>query len=325
MEYQESEVPSLIRRLLQVRDLLLIEPQTFQSICRLEPTLYQAETSGQRAFRRDLHSLRALGYQLEIATKPKRWRIVATQHVIPDQELEALAAIRDLFGAGHPMAPKVSQLLDRLTTNLSDAQQKQWRQMPVMRVAFNPAIDYTPYTDWIEFFAQAIRQRRQVGFYYQARRHDQPQHYPRLDPYELEYRDRHYYLLAYCYRHGMILTFRLDRMIIDHSKELPYLRPGIQPMQRKRPTIDFTYRLPASFAPQGVSERFTIKAIRHLGEHIEIDASEFSEFQIIRPLLGYGEHAQLVSGPDSLFNELRRVVEAMYANYLHQSARERGE
>jgi len=72
-------------------------------------------------------------------------------------------------------------------------------------------------------------------------------------------------------------------------------------------------------------ERFTIKAIRHLGEHIEIDASEFSEFQIIRTLLGYGEHAQLVSGPDSLFNELRRVVEAMYANYLHQSARERGE
>ncbi len=323
MEYIPTEVPSLIHRLLQVRDLLLAQSHSFQSICRLLPSLYPAGPAGQRAFRRDLHSLRALGYQIELEYKPKRWRIGASQHVISEEDLEALAAIRDLFGFGHPMTPKVKQFLARLTSNLPHDQQTIWnRRRPALRVAFNPAIDYTPYTNWISFFENAISLRQQVRFYYQALNHDQPELYPRIDPYELEYRDRHYYLVAYCYLHGMVLTFRIDRMLYDQSKESPRLLPAMQQMRRERHKIYFTYRLPAAFAAQGVSERFTIEAIRPVGDQIEIDASEFSEFQIIRTLLGYGEHAQLISGPASLFKQLRRVVGAMYANYNAQSALE---
>lgn len=324
-DYASVEVPELIHRLIQLREVLLAQPQTFPAICQQLPNYYHPNQTGQRAFRRDCHSLRALGYQIEITSKPKRWHIVANHTVIDDNDLEALVAIRDLVGFGHPITLKVKQLLDRLTKNLSPQQQYRWQQNPAIRVAFNPAIDYSPYTKWISFFENAIQRRQQVGFYYQALKHDQPQLYPRLDPYEVEYRDRHYYLVAYCYRYGRVLTFRLDRMIYNQAEKLPQLLPDMQQLHRKRPKIRFTYRLPASFAAQGVSERFTIEDVRIIGNHVEIDASEFSEFQIVRILLGYGEHAKLIKGPPSLFLELRRVTSAMYTTYATSTALELGE
>ncbi|WP_110517466.1 helix-turn-helix transcriptional regulator [Herpetosiphon llansteffanensis] len=315
MDLLAAEVPSLIWRLIELRDLLLAQQHSFESVCQALSNTYPAGQSGQRAFRRDLHSLRAFGYQIEVANKPKRWKISTNQYVLADDDLEALMAIRDLFGAGHPMTPQVKQFVARLTSNLSPTQQTAWKRRPALRVAFNPAIDYTPYAQWIRFFSDAISLRQQVSFSYRSLSSDQPQLHPRVDPYELEYRDRHYYLLAYCYRYGMILTFRLDRMIFDVAKDSPRLLPDMQHMRRERRKIHFTYRLPAAFASGGVSERFMIEAIRYVDDEIEIDASEFSEFQIIRILLGYGEHARLIKGPESLFAQLRRVIGAMYAHY----------
>ncbi len=46
-----------------------------------------------------------------------------------------------------------------------------------------------------------------------------------------------------------------------------------------------------------------------------VEASDPSEFRIIRTLLSYGEHAVLLDGPPTLMEKMRQTVAQMAANY----------
>ena len=102
---------------------------------------------------------------------------------------------------------------------------------------------------------------------------------------------------------------------ILQNEQSPELLRDRQQLRREGKPIHFTYRLPASFADGGVSERFTIEAVRYEGEYVIVEASDTSEFHIIRTLLGYGEHALLLDGPSTLVQKMHEAVMQMGKNY----------
>ncbi|MBP8251902.1 MAG: WYL domain-containing protein [Herpetosiphon sp.] len=314
-KHSEQEIYEVVERLLNLRKLLLHKPCTFDDIIASLPYIYEDSAGGQRKFRRDLHNLQALGYTIIEHKKPKRWSINSSSHIFSDKEIETMTHIREMYADGLPSSPAVQQLLANITQNLSPSQEKLWNRYPALHVPLKPVIDYTNSTVIIEFLESAITKRQQIAFLYQSRTSEEPFRYARVDPYEIEYTDRHFYLVGFSYRFGTILTFRIDRIIHDPSRQSPELLPDIQPPRRTRPQIYFTYQLPASFAKSGVSERFTIHAVRRLGDIVEIDASDTSEFRIIRTLLGYGEHATLVKAPQSLLDQMRTIVGKMAEKY----------
>lgn len=315
MKRNEVDVYALIKRLLHLRDLLRNGAIDFSNIVKHMPGEYIDDASGKRLFRRDLHNLEALGYTIMRHQRPLRWSLEASTHLLSDDDVLALAHVRDAFNNNHPLTPTVHKVLEHLTSSLSEKQETIWYRQTVLRAPLNPAIDYSNCTELIQILERAISQRQQISFLYQARGKLEALLHDRLDAYEIEYADRHFYLIAFSYRYGSIISFRIDRIIQDAARESPRILPNMQQPRREPKPIFFTYRLPASFADGGISERFTICSYAADKEYVTIQASDTSEFRIVRILLGYGEHAQLLAGPPTLMECMRQTVKLMYANY----------
>jgi len=313
--HTSADIYAVIGRLMRLRDLLSAGSQDSSGILEYLPADYADDANGKRQLRRDLHNLEALGYTIKRHVQPLRWSIETGSHLLSDDDVHALLHIREAFTENHPLAPLIAQLLIRLTGDLSDHQRTIWQRQPALRAPLNPAIDYRDCADLIRFLEAAISQRRQITFLYRARGQSEPMRHERLDPYEIEYTDRHFYLVAFNYRYGSILVFRIDRIVQDKQQDSPRMLNSSQQPRRTQKPIMFTYRLPASFADGGVSERFTILSTKMDAHYVTVEASDTSEFRIVRTLLGYGEHAVLLSGPPSLLERMRKAVKLMCENY----------
>lgn len=307
------DVYAVTKRLIHLRDMLRTGPHDLASIITGMPDDYTNDEHSKRQIRRDLHNLEALGYTITSQNHPRRWTIIAGPWLLSNEDVQALIYIREAFTDGHPIAPMVKNLLATLTKQLSQEQQRVWQRRPALRVPLKPVRDYSNCESLIEFLESAITNRQQIAFGYHPRGSESPVFHNRIDPYEIEYVDRQFYLRAFSYRYGAVLTFRLDRIL--QNKQSPELLRDRQQPRRERKSIQFTYRLPASFADGGISERFTIKAVRHEGEYVIVEASDPSEFHIIRTLLSYGEHALLLDGPPTLLDKMHEVVRRMQEQY----------
>ncbi|HMQ30026.1 MAG TPA: WYL domain-containing protein [Chloroflexaceae bacterium] len=310
-----DDIPENVERLTRLRDLLWAGPQSIAEIIDLLTPHYLPGETGQRLLRRDLRSLETMGYVVIREGKPVRISITSGPTVLADRDVDALTYIRDMFVDSHPLAPMIRQLLERLTSHLPPRQQGRWQRRPVLRIQLTPALDYSAHGDLLRWLDQAITDRSQIRFLYRARASPKPILHERLDPYDIEYTDRHFFLLAYSHSTGSVLTFRIDRIVVDATQPSPERLPGLQAPRRTPRPIHFTYRLPASFAEGGVSERFTTHSVRRAGEYVLVEASDTSAFRIMRTLLGYGEHAVLMDGPPGLLAQMRTAVAQMAANY----------
>ncbi|HEU5011465.1 MAG TPA: WYL domain-containing protein [Roseiflexaceae bacterium] len=310
-----EDIYSVIPRLIRLRDLLRHGPQDVHSIQTYLQDYYKNDASGKKQLRRDLRNLEALGYSLKRHLRPLRWSIESSAHLLSDHDIHTLVHIREAFSDNHPLAASVTQLMTRLTGHLSDEQRTLWQRQPALRAPLNPAIDYRDCSELIRELERAITQRQQITFLYRARGRSEPMRHERLDPYEIEYTDRHFYLIAFNYRYGSILSFRIDRIVQDKALESPRILPNMQQPRRQQKPIVFTYRLPASFADGGVSERFTIRSVRTDDQYVTVEASDTSEFRIARTLLGYGQHALLLEGPPSLMERMRTTAKLMAEHY----------
>ncbi len=310
-----ADTYAVVGRLMRLRNLLSAGSQDAPGILAHLAEDYTTDVHGKRQVRRDLHNLEALGYTIKRHVRPLRWSIETGSHLLSDDDVHALLHIREAFTENHPLAPLIAQLLTRLTGDLSGNQRALWQRQPALRAPLHPAIDYRDCADLIRFLEAAISQRRQITFLYRARGQSEPMRHERLDPYEIEYTDRHFYLVAFNYRYGSILLFRIDRIVQDKQQDSPRMLNSSQQPRRKQKPIVFTYRLPASFADGGVSERFTILSTKMDSQYVTVEASDTSEFRIVRTLLGYGEHAVLLDGPPSLLERMRNAVKLMWENY----------
>ncbi len=318
MPTQETAAPAaygVIRRLLRLRDVLRAGPYDFRTISEKMPGDYDDGQSGGRRFRRDVNNLRVLGYSVERVGRPARWYVSAGPAFVTDEDVKAMVHVRDAFAEGHPQAPAVQSWLEKLTSQLSEAQTRWWQRQPALRVPLKPVIDYTNCAALIEELETAITRKQQIRFFYRLPTSSTPVLHRRLDPYEIEYTDRKFFLLAFNHESGMTLTFRIDRIVQDKTQRSPEMLRSHQDPRREQRPIHFTYRLPLAFADGGVSERFTIRAVHRDEQYVTVEASDVSEFKIVRVLLGYGENALLVDGPPSLMERMREKVALMSQQY----------
>jgi len=312
---QPDDVPMNIERLTRLRDLLCSGPKLIADVIALLTPHYLEGEAGQRLLRRDLRVLEGMGYTVMREGRPAHITITNGPTVLADNDVDALTYIRDMFTDSHPLAPMVQQLLERLTTHLPARQRGRWQRRPALRVQLKPARDYSAQGDLLRWLDRAITDRSQIRFFYRARASLEPVLHAYLDPYDIEYTDRHFFLLAYSHTTGSVLTFRIDRIVVDAALSSPERLPGHQAPRRSPRPIRFTYRLPASFTEGGISERFTIHGFHREGDYVLVEASDTSAFRIMRILLGYGEHAVLVDGPPDLLARMRAAVAQMAMNY----------
>jgi predicted DNA-binding transcriptional regulator YafY len=310
-----AEPYALVGRLIRLRNLLRYDYYTPERIVAHLADDYTVAPASQRQLRRDLQSLRALGYHVERRLRPLRWQIRAGPTFLNDEEVATLRAIQAAFTEYHPLTVSVQRLIARLTQQLSPAQQQIWQREVGAHLTLAPVIDYSPHADLIRWLAETIQQGRQVAFAYRSQGSSIPTEHPRVDLYGLEFSDGHVYVQGFSYRFGNVLTFRVDRIVQDPARPSPERLPNMQQPRRGRPLIHFTYRLAATLAADGVSERFTIHAVRPDGDWVLVEASDTSEFRIVRVLLSYGERAQLIAGPPSLLERMRTSVTALAQLY----------
>ncbi len=308
----------VVDRLLALRDRLRAAPLTREQIFARLHNFYSegaSDASRDRKLRRDLQYLERWGYRVirDRATKTYALTVSQIEHDWTDDELSALAALRESFTAGAPYADVIQALLKKIEKGLIDAKRKQYARKPALTIKFAAAETPSPAAATRQKLEDAIREHRRVSFRY--RPSDRPQIIPHPDdePLELEFRDGHYYLWAYCYKMNRVYPFRVDMIVADSVQMLPKRAEG----RWKRQTVHFQYWLSPRIAERGVSPRFPemdIETEKSSRGGVIVTAEAYSDFQAIQEILRYGEQAEILS-PDTLRGKMRRVVIQMMELY----------
>lgn len=273
---------------------------------------YPAGSSARRMIDRDLQHLAALGIVVERGSRPPTYTLRGGLSVFTPEELRTLALIRDTFDARHPQARQIGALLARLTGALTDNERVEYTRRAARRAPVRPAIDYGPYAGVIERLEQAITVRQPVRFNYLSTSGRERTH-SYVEPYEIEFYDRHFYLVGYSSLGRQMLDFRVDRIrdLEGFDQRLP---PGTE---RERALIPFRYRLAAVLAQGELSQRFEAQRIveRLPNGDVIVEALGRSDFFVIQTLLRYRSNAELLA-PEwlraKLAEEVRRLAE-LYA------------
>lgn len=307
-----TPIARLCALLAALRDGPLDRPSLLQHV---EGTHYPQTASARRMIDRDIEHLKALGIVVERShTRPPVYTLRGGTPVFTEPELRTLALLRDTFGNNHPQAERVQLLLAHLTSNLTEDEEQHYHRHQSLRVPVQPAIDYTPYTTTILRLEEAISKRLILSFRYQSTRAPWPTLHRRVEPYEIEFYERHFYLVAYTHNSGQVLDFRVDRIIEnDEFQVIERLPPGLE---HERHLITFRYRLVAKLAQRDISQRFESQRIVQWlpnGDAV-IEAQGRSSFFIVRMLLKYAGNAELL-WPEDLRQEMRKEVAALYSRY----------
>jgi predicted DNA-binding transcriptional regulator YafY len=314
METQNEYV--VVDRLRWILEILLTGPATARQIAEqlgFGDEVHEPSDTDLRKIRRDVRALQQLGFQILEQGKPILFSLVGNPPpLFTAADLQTLALIREVFSGRNPYSNEVQDLLDRLTQGLSADDLAAYQRKPVMRIPLNTAIDYQPYKGLLSLLERSIGKQQEVSLEYRPLGRTVPVRYARLEPYAVEYLNNHFYLIAFCHDLNYELELRLDRIVPNSLEQLPARFQG----QRRRKSIAFTYRLPARFVENGVSERFHIINCSIEGEWAYIRAQGRSEFRIIRTLLAYGENASIVEveGTSTLkssyLETIRRMLKA---------------
>src|SRR5690349_14885906 len=124
--------------------------------------------------------------------------------------------------------------------------------------------------------------------------------------YEIEFYERHFYLVAYTYSSRQTLDFRIDRIKAETFRALERLPPGMEHMRR---SVTFRYRLAAELARGEISQRFERqRVVERLpnGDAI-VEAEGRSDFFIVQTLLRYRANAELLE-PEWLRRKMMEEV-----------------
>lgn len=282
-------------------------PQDLGGLARQLGAAYPAGDSARRMLDRDLAHLKALGITVEREAGP-RYVLRGGQPIFNADELRVLALIRDTFDPRHPQSAQIQALLERLTAGLSEREHGAYSRRQARLAPVRPAIDYTAYAGLIERLERAIEVRQPLSFRYRSSGGRERLH-THVEPYEIEFYERHFYLVAYSPLGGQILDFRLDRIsdLEPHDRRLP---PG---SERPRRLITFRYRLTAALAQGALSQRFEQQRVveRLPGGDVVIEAQGRSDFFIIQTLLRYRDNAELIAPPElraRMAEEVRRLA-----------------
>ncbi|GAB4212822.1 MAG: hypothetical protein OHK0022_49130 [Roseiflexaceae bacterium] len=273
---------------------------------------YAPGDSGRRTLARDAENLGLLGIRIKISNnRPPVYTLVGPLPIFTEDELRALALVRDSFGARHPQSKPVRTLLERLTNELEPDERRIYQRRQALRVPLEPAIDYTPHAKLIERLEAAVSIRQRLTFAYRSLGSSEPRVHT-VEPIDIEFRDRHFYLVVYSLLGNQVYDLRIDRIIVDaRFKELDRIPPGTE---HQRKPVTFRYRLAAALARDGLSQRFDNQRVIETlpNGDVVVEAEGRSDFFIIQTLLRYGSRAVLLSPPElkaQILGEIERMCE----------------
>lgn len=315
MSTKSSEKLSVhLARILDLIRLLSSEELSAPKIVQRFPQYYIDGESGSRQVRKDIEQLNAFGFEFQTLPRPYRYKLIHNPlaATLTDEQIDALAMLREGFDKKHPIGEVVSQLLTLLTSGLDDEQRERFEQPPILRMSLTTAVNYEAARPLFPLIRRAIQRNNQIRFaYYSLDQRDRPFTHT-VDPYEVEYYQQHLYLVGYSDRMQQIADFRLDQI------DLASFRMVDTPREQGRDLYpyQFCYRLSAKLARRGISERFHQQQLvqRFEDGSVEIAARARSQFYALRGLLRYAENARATYPPE-LVAEARATLDAMRALY----------
>jgi len=315
---------------------------TRQEITKQLP--FYGESARQRAFYRDIETL--TDTQIDDLPEPdadnladwcverrhlKRLALTYERHTgtfglaqsffsidISEDEARAFVALEEGFAPGTPYAEAVQNLLRRwewLFTEKSRQlvrQKRKRRALPVI-LPLSPVVDYSQHTETILLLDQALEEGAYVSFSYTPLNQSwdaEPVAHEHTEPYELEYRDGHWYYTAYILDLNTFLDYRVDR-----------IRPGslrrdgdrFYPGVRQRQGVKIRYWVSPMLARHGsLSARLREQQVTMLenDQGAIVEGYAKSIWWARRLLLGYGEQVRALE-PEKLVLAMRETAQAM--------------
>jgi len=303
----------LVLRLRALRDVLRQGECGKAEICQRLPHYYQPGPAGSRRLVRDMRALRQLGHTITFDRSAQAYRLQDRgQLTLSQSEVQALALVRESFEGLAPKSEEVLGALGRVAAALPERQRRLYTKHTPLAIRLRPAVDYSPHRRTLRLLEDAIAQGCKVSFDYPELDDGTPVRHVGVEPYEIQFFDRHFYLIGFSPASPQIMEFRLDRL--RHVEPLP----GRAAARRARATYAFAYRLSPRIARQGVSERFLHQQLTPQPDgSVIVQAAGYSEFRIIQDLLRYGEQAELLS-PPRLRARMAKVAKAMARLYAEQ-------
>src|SRR5579884_1382781 len=241
---------------------------------------------------------------------------------ISEDEARAFVALQDGFTPGTPYAGAVQQLLKRWEWLFTDSgrelvQRKRKRRARPVLLPLSPVVDYRQHEQTILLLDSALEEGTYISFAYTplTRSWDQePEQYEHVEPFELEYRDGHWYFTAFVFEANTFFDYRVDRMHPDSVRKVgEYFYPGL----RKGPGVKIRYWVSPMLARHGsLSTRLREQTVTMLepDQGAIVEGYARSIWWARRLLLGYGEQVKALE-PEELVKAMRGTVERMAEMY----------
>lgn len=247
---------------------------------------------------------------------------------IDEDEARAFVALQEGFIPGTPYAKAVQMLLMRWAWLFSTksqklvAQKRKRRARPVL-LPLSPVEDYSKHTEVILNLDKALEEGAYLSFAYTPLGQSwdaEPIHHKRIEPYELEYRDGHWYFTAYLFEQDNFVDYRVDR-IRPGSVHLAESRDRFTPGNRQRRGIKIRYLVSPMMARHGsLSTRLREQKVTLLenDQGAIVEGYAKSIWWARRLLLGYGAQVRALE-PEELVQTMRKEVEMMGAHYEEET------
>ena len=243
---------------------------------------------------------------------------------ISEDEARAFVALQEGFTPGTPYVEAVQTLLRRWAWLFSEKSrqlvaQKQKRRARPLLLPLSPAEDYSQHGDVILKLDKALEESAYISFVYTPLGQSwdaEPIQHKYIEPYELEYRDGHWYFTAYVAEQGNFVDYRVDR-IQPHSLNLAASRNHFMPGNRLRRGVKIRYWVSPMLARHGsLSARLREQQVTMLDDSrgAIVEGYAKSIWWARRLLLGYGAQVKALE-PEELVQAMRKEVEMMGKAY----------
>jgi hypothetical protein len=243
---------------------------------------------------------------------------------ITEEEARAFVALREGFVPGAPYADAVQLLLKRwawLFSPQSQAlvEQKQKRRVPPVALPLSPVVDYSQHERTILQLDKALEDGAYLSFAYtplSRKLGEEPMLHERVEPYELEYRDGHWYFTGYLRDRNTFIDYRVDRIHPGSLRPAPahdHTLPGARP----RPGVKIRYWVsPMMARHESLSARLREQHVTLLerDQGAIVEGYARSLWWAKRLLLGYGEQVKALA-PEELVQAMCKECAALFSLY----------
>lgn len=243
---------------------------------------------------------------------------------IDEDEARAFVALQEGFTPGAPYAKAVQALLTRWSWLFSKKSQqlvarKRKRQARPVLLPLSPVEDYSKHGEIILRLDRALEEGAYLSFAYTPLSQSwdaEPVQQVHVEPYELEYREGHWYFTAYLAEQDGFVDYRVDR-IQPGSVVLTDSYDRFAPGSRQRHGIKIRYWVSPMLARHGtLSARLREQKVTLSGENSGaiVEGYAKSIWWARRLLLGYGSQVKALE-PVELVQTMRQEVEMMGTLY----------